>query len=257
MYEIKKGQVDTLHVMVFDSPQDMGQQAAEAIASDMKDLAAQGRNIRMMFAAAPSQNTTLEHLALIENLPWDKVSAFHMDEYVGVREEEPQSFRYYLREKLFSRLPLAKVHLICGEAANPEDEAASYAHLLQEGPLDIVVLGVGENGHIAFNDPPDASFTDPQYTRLIRLSEASRVQQVHDGCFAQLNDVPTHAITVTIPGIMRASSLHCVVPGVLKQKAIKAALFGPVSPDCPASILRTHPRAFLYLDSYSDGFLLD
>lgn len=249
--------IEKLNVMVFDSAEAMGRQAACAIAEDMRSIARKGRNIRIMFAAAPSQNTTLEALLGIESLPWERVTAFHMDEYVGLAENDPKSFRNFLSNKIFDKLPLAAVHLIKGESKSPQDEADAYAALLREEQLDIVIMGIGENGHIAFNDPPDTSFTDPLDAKLIFLSEESRRQQVHDGCFARIEDVPREAITVTIPGIIRASSLHCVVPGHLKEKAVRNALFGPVNAACPASVLRTHPQARLYLDKFSGLSLLE
>lgn len=207
-----------------------------------------------MFAAAPSQDTTLASL-VEEDVPWDKIIAFHMDEYIGITDDKPQSFRNYLKRSIFSKIPLKQVNYIKGDAKDPEEESIAYGKLLEEEPLDLIVLGVGENGHIAFNDPPKARFDDELPVRIIRLSEKSRIQQVNDGCFPKLEDVPYNAITVTIPVFLKATLLHCVVPNDRKAKAIKMMIEGPISESCPASILRTHNKAILYLDKESASLL--
>ena len=209
----------------------------------------------MIFAAAPSQNEFLETLRGAEKIDWKRVTAFHMDEYLGLSADAPQSFRRYLKERLFDRVHPGEVHLIAGEAPSPEEECARYAHLLAEAPIDIVCLGIGENGHLAFNDPPVADFADPKMVKVVELDEACRRQQVHDGCFARFEEVPTHAITLTIPVLLSGGWLYCVVPGPTKREAVEKALTSPISPACPASILRTHARARLYLDRDSAGGL--
>ncbi len=253
---ILKKQYDKLHVNAFIDAKDMGEAAALAIAQDMKRIIKEKGSLRMMFAAAPSQDTTIKALLAIQDIPWNKVEAFHMDEYLGISEEAPQSFRNFLNRSLFSKKKFAGVHLIKGDAPDAQAEADRYDALIREKPLDMVLLGVGENGHIAFNDPPDASFTEASFAKIITLDEKSRVQQVNDGCFANLEDVPKRAITVTIPAFMQAKVLHCVVPNERKADAIEVAVLGPVDEKCPASILRTHDNAHLYLDRLSAEKLL-
>lgn len=252
---IYQNHFDKLDVQVFADAKAMGRAAALAIAKDMKTIIEEKGSLRMMFAAAPSQDTTLEALLAFDDIPWEAVTAFHMDEYLGISEEASQSFRNFLNRSLFSKKNFGAIHYIQGDAPDAQAEADRYEALLQESPLDMVVLGVGENGHIAFNDPPDASFSEPRLAKIITLDEKSRVQQVHDGCFALLGDVPKYAITVTIPAFMQAKVLHCVVPNSRKADAVKATVLGPIDERCPASVLRTHSHATLYLDSASAAFL--
>lgn len=242
---------DNLNVVIEQTAEEMGKTAALAIAEEIKRLSKEKDTIRMMFAAAPSQNTTLTALKEIEGLPWEKIEAFHMDEYVGIKDDKPQSFRNYLKRWIFDLKPFKAVNLIKGDAADAKKECKEYGELLTSSPLDIIVLGIGENGHIAFNDPPNALFNDPQPTRIIQLSERSRIQQVNDGCFSKIDDVPYMAITVTIPVFSSASSLFCVVPNNRKADAVKKALEEPISEMCPASILRQHSKATLFLDAES------
>ncbi|MEO0331852.1 MAG: glucosamine-6-phosphate deaminase, partial [Bacteroidota bacterium] len=216
--------------------------------------------LRMIFAAAPSQNEMLEYLAQSDQINWSRITAFHMDEYIGLPVDAPQRFANFLKEKLFDRVTLRAVHLIEGND-NPTQECQRYADLLVEKPIDIVCLGIGENGHIAFNDPPVADFEDPQMVKVVDLDARCRQQQVNDGCFASLDTVPTQAITLTIPMLMSGKYLYCVVPGSTKREAVDNTLNGPISTDCPASILRTHQDCQLYLDTESarteqqEGFL--
>jgi len=247
--------VDLLTVNIASDTQAMGRIAAQKIAADIKAIAKKKPFVRMMFAAAPSQDTTLEALQKMNDIPWSQIIAFHMDEYVGIEKSQPQSFRNYLSKQLFDNKPFKEIHLIAGDAKDPQCEADRYEHLLREEPLDIVVLGIGENGHIAFNDPPDADFEDERFVRIITLSEKSRIQQVHDGCFEKLDSVPKTAITVTIPAFLNANILHCVVPNERKAEAVKQTLHGSISPSCPASVLRRHPQASLYLDTLSASLL--
>ena len=167
---MEKRQYDNLEVIISPTDIEMGKEAARAIADEMKQVAERKETIRMMFAAAPSQNTTLSALKEIDGLPWHKVEAFHMDEYVGISEDKPQSFRNYLNRWIFSEKPFKKVNLIQGDCNDPESEASRYGKMLTLEPIDIIVLGIGENGHIAFNDPPFASFDEPKPAKIITLS---------------------------------------------------------------------------------------
>lgn len=247
--------IDLLTVNIASDAQSMGRTAAQKIAHDIVAIAKKKPYVRMMFAAAPSQDTTLKALQKIDGIPWSQIIAFHMDEYVGIESYQSQSFRDYLSKQLFNNKPFKEVHLICGDAKDPQAEADRYERLLREEPLDIVILGIGENGHIAFNDPPDADFNDEKFVRIITLSEKSRIQQVHDGCFDKLESVPKTAITVTIPVFLNANILHCVVPNERKAEAVRQALQGPISSSCPASVLRKHSHANLYLDELSASLL--
>lgn len=247
--------VDKLKVFIAPNAEDMGTAAAKAIADRMLKVYEEKGELRMMFAAAPSQNTTLKALLETPGLPWDKVTAFHMDEYVGISDQAPQSFRNYLYKAVFSKAPFKKVYYIEGDAPDAQKAADEYAKLLNEAPLDIIVLGIGENGHIAFNDPPFSSFTEKEDVKVITMAERSRIQQVNDGCFSALELVPHDAITVTIPSFMKAEALFCVVPNNRKAEAVRKTLKEDVSEDCPASVLRRHDNAFLYIDEEAASLL--
>lgn len=249
---------DKLTVRVFDSRSDMGAAAAEACVKEMQKLLAEKESIRMIFAAAPSQNEFLA--ALVEagkdgRVDYSRVHAFHMDEYVGLAADAPQGFGNFLRDRLFGLLPFASVTYLNGNAADPAEECARYTALLKEAPIDIVCMGIGENGHIAFNDPHVADFNDPAAVKVVELDHTCRQQQVNDGCFAKLDDVPTHALTLTIPTLVAPKTVFCMVPAPTKAKAVQAAVEGPISETCPASILRRHDNASLWLDPDSAALL--
>lgn len=252
---MKEFKVDKLNVYISDSSTLMGEIASKKIAEEMIRVSKEKDTIRMMFAAAPSQNTTLSALSRIKDLPWEKVVAFHMDEYIAITPDKPQSFRNYLSRHIFNEKPFKKINLIEGDNPNSEEEVLRYARLLEEEAMDIIVLGIGENGHIAFNDPPYSSFDYPFSTRIIELAEKSRIQQVNDGCFDALEEVPKKAITVTIPVFKRAKALFCVVPNNRKAEAVKKTLYGEISELCPASILRKIDNSNLFLDKESASLL--
>ena len=249
---VSRFSVDHLDVWVYPDRESLGAAAAAFGARILKDQRPLDRESRVVFAAAPSQNEFLAHLVADTSVDWSAVVAFHMDEYLGIRPDHSASFRRYLNEHVFQRVPLPaeKVHLIRGEAPSAEAArtALDYELLLRQSPIDLVFAGIGENGHIAFNDPPVADFLDPLFFKLVRLDHACRIQQVNDGCFATVEDVPTHAFTMTIPALLSAETLSVVVPGKRKAEAVYAALRGPIAESCPASILRTHPSARLFLD---------
>lgn len=200
----------------------------------------------MVFAAAQSQSDTLAALVKAEGIDWSRIEAFHMDEYLGLADDHPSGFGNWLQAHLFGKAPFRAVHLI-PPGDRPEQAVASYAGLLGQRPLDLVVCGIGENGHVAFNDPP-ADFNDPVDVKVVALDDTCRWQQVRDGGFAILDEVPTHAITLTVPRLMRAGAILCIVPGASKRAALTAALNGPITPTLPASILRTHPNITFILD---------
>jgi glucosamine-6-phosphate deaminase len=226
----------------------MGRAAAADVGAALRDRLARQSTVRMIFAAAPSQAEMLDALARDRNIDWRRVTAFHMDEYIGLPADAPERFGAWLTRHLFSRVAFGTVHLI---GQDPEREAARYGALLGEAPIDIICLGIGVNGHLAFNDPPVADLHDTKPVKIVELDAVCRQQQVDDGCFPTLSSVPTHAITLTIPRLLDAGQLFCVVPGASKRAAVERSLYGPIGTECPASALRTHPRCALYLDQDS------
>ena len=228
----------------------MGAAAANEVAATMRALLDSQPTVCAIFASAPSQNELLAGLAAAEQIDWSRVHAFHMDEYLGLPPSSPASFGSYLREHLFDLVQPGEVHLLDG-SASPRAECRRYAGLLTAASIDLVCLGIGENGHLAFNDPPAARFDDPELVREVEISTASREQQVHDGTFASLDEVPRRAITLTIPALVSAAHMFCVVPGRLKHAAVSRTLRGQITPECPASILRRHQHARLYVDADS------
>jgi glucosamine-6-phosphate deaminase len=243
--------VERLRVCSFAARADMSRVAAGHVAADIRARLAVNVGVRMIFAAAPSQADMIEAMIAEPGIDWGRVTAFHMDEYVGLAPDAPQRFALWLDERLFGRVPFAAVHPIVPEP-DPRAAAARYAALLDAAPIDIVCLGIGVNGHIAFNDPPVADFTDPQDVKIVKLDDVCRQQQVDDDCFPNVAAVPEHAVTLTVPRLLRAERLFCVVPGALKRVAVERALHGPITTDCPASVLRRHADCTLYLDAESD-----
>lgn len=249
---------DLLTVRIFDSRAQMGAAAAEACAAEIRRQLAEKEEINMIFAAAPSQNEFLAALVALGKsgaIDFGRINGFHMDEYIGLPADAPQGFGNFLRERLFDLVPFKSVQYLDCTAADPETECARYTALLQQHPCDIICMGIGENGHIAFNDPHVARFDDDKWVKVVALDETCRMQQVHDGCFASLEQVPTHALTLTIPTLVRPSALFCMVPAATKANAVKMTVEGPVSEQCPASILRTREHASLWLDPDSAALL--
>jgi glucosamine-6-phosphate deaminase len=244
--------VDQLKVRVYPNRQAMGHAAGVDIAAQIRQLQGRQLKVRMIFAAAPSQNETLTTLSAAPDIDWSRIIAFHMDEYLGLGEDAPQRFGTFLRRHLFDRVHPGQVHLINSSNA-PAEECRRYSDLLNQAPIDIVCLGIGENGHIAFNDPPVANFSDPQTIKVVELDDDCRQQQVNDGCFPNFAAVPTHALSLTIPTLMAGHHLFCSVPGSTKRKAVEATLNAPVSTACPSTILRTHADCTLYVDTDSYG----
>jgi glucosamine-6-phosphate deaminase len=241
--------IASLDVRVYPTRLAMGEAAADEVARRLRRVVQERASARVMFAAAPSQLEFFHALLKHGGIPWDRVDAFHMDEYIGLPADAPQLFGPYLRRHLFDHRPFRSVHYLNPVAADPVEECARYSALLGESRLDIVCLGIGENGHLAFNDPPVADFSDPLRVKVVELDHACRLQQVADGAFDSIEQVPPRAMTVTIPALLAGDHLSVVVPGPRKSAAVAAALTGTVATSCPASILRTHPDAVLYLDS--------
>lgn len=245
---------DNLTVNVFETRREMGEAAAADIVSAIRALLAQKAEINMIFAAAPSQNDVLKSL-VESDVEWNRINAFHMDEYIGLDKTAPQGFGNFLVEHIFGQVPFKSVNLIDCSAADPEAECARYEALLAENPADMIIMGIGENGHIAFNDPWVADFHDTKKVKTVLLDEVCRQQQVNDGCFAALSQVPKKAITLTCPVFIEAPQLFCIVPAKTKAQAVKKTLQGEISEECPATILREHDSAVLYLDGDSASLL--
>ncbi len=244
-----KFEIENLKVSVYANRMEMGHAAATEAADRINELlAAKDGIISIVFAAAPSQNEFLQHLSRNTSINWGRIIAFHMDEYVGIDTQAPQSFSSFLRKSIFEKVPLHAVHYINGSAADVEAECGRYTQLLKQYPPDIVCMGIGENTHIAFNDPYIADFNDPQLVKTVTLDLASREQQVHDGCFPELSAVPVKAITLTVPALMQGTTLFCMVPGRNKAKPIYQTLYDEVSNATPSTALRTHADARLYID---------
>jgi glucosamine-6-phosphate deaminase len=246
---------DKLTVEIYENRTLMGEAAAKDIKAKIAELLSQKSEINMIFAAAPSQNDVLKSLVEDKEIEWNRVNAYHMDEYIGLDKDAPQGFGNFLKEHILGLLPFKSVNYIDITTANPEAEAERYGKLLKENPTDIVIMGIGENGHIAFNDPPVADFHDERWVKPVKLDEVCRQQQVNDGCFASLDKVPTHAMTLTVPTLVKAPYLFCIVPAPTKAKAVYETLNGSIDEHCPASILRTHDNAKLYLDNESSKLL--
>jgi glucosamine-6-phosphate deaminase len=229
----------------------MGAAAARLVATRIREQADRDGRAAVIFASAPSQNEFLAALRDDRTVPWAKVTAFHLDEYVGVGPRHPASFRRFLTDRLFDHVRVRAFHGLDGEAADQAAECARYAALLQRERPGLAILGIGENGHLAFIDPPVCDFFDRLDVRVVELDEPCRRQQVHDGGFARIEEVPRTAFSLTIPFLLRVPRAVAIVPGPAKRAAIKAALDGPVTSACPASILRRHPDATLFLDDES------
>jgi len=255
MAPIQQFTADHLHVDVYPTRDEMGKSAAKDAAAQIQALLNTKAFVNIIFAAAPSQNEMLFHLASHQDIDWSRVNAFHMDEYVGLHSTAPQRFGHFLDQAIFGKLPFHEVHYINGNASNPEEECSRYAALLEAHPVDLVCMGIGENTHIAFNDPHVADFNDASMVKLVALDEVSRMQQVHDGCFASVEEVPRMAITLTVPALMRAASIFCVVPGINKAQAVYHTINSPVTALYPSTALRLHENVRLYLDEKSASML--
>lgn len=249
MTPVKEFKKDKLLVKCYDSRANMGAAAAEDVAAKIKEMLKDKDELNIIFAAAPSQNEVLAALVADKSIPWEKINAYHMDEYIGLKSDAPQAFGQFLKDHIFKKVPFKSVNCLNGECNDPKAECERYGKLLDEHPVDIVCLGIGENGHIAFNDPPVADFGDKVNVKIAELDSICRNQQVHDGCFQSLDEVPTHALTLTIPALTRAKAMFCVVPAATKADAVQTVLTSDkVGEFCPATILREHESAVLYLD---------
>jgi glucosamine-6-phosphate deaminase len=247
---------DNLVVEIYENRTLMGEGAAKAIKEKIAQMLKEKEELNIIFAAAPSQNDVLKALVEDKEIEWNRVNAYHMDEYIGLDKDAPQGFGCFLKTHIFGLVPFKSVNYIDVTATDPEAEAQRYGKLLEENPTDIVVMGIGENGHIAFNDPPVADFNDPKWVKVVELDPVCRNQQVNDGCFKSIDEVPTHALTLTCPTLTRAPYMFCIVPAPTKANAVKEMLTtDKIDEHCPAAILRLHDCATLYCDADSASLL--
>jgi glucosamine-6-phosphate deaminase len=242
-------------VQIFDDPESLGAAAARDAAEVIRSAIRDRGHANVMFASGSSQFTFLDRLASARGVDWSHMTGFHMDEYIGLPAEHPAGFGRYMRERVVGPLRPGGFHVIDGNAADPSAECSRYAALLAAHPLDLCCLGIGENGHLAFNDPPVADFDDPVDVKVVELDDSCRRQQVGEGHFPDVDAVPTHAVTVTIPALLRARRVFAIVPDERKAEPVRRALEGSIDASCPASILRTQDHATLYLDRDSAGLL--
>ena len=245
--------VDRMTVKIFPSNQALGIGAAEDFEKLISPILAKQDQAAVIFASANSQLTFFSSL-LKRNIEWSRISIFHMDEYLGMTDQHPASFSRFIREKLVNYIKPAAFYPLRGDVPDADAELRRYADLMQKHPPDLSVLGVGENGHLAFNDPP-ADFNTTKTIHTVSLDLACRKQQVGEGHFKTLDDVPKQALSLTVPALLAPKHVLAIVPERRKADAIRAALKGPVSPQCPASILRTHPNVTMYLDRESASLL--
>ncbi|HEX6545436.1 MAG TPA: glucosamine-6-phosphate deaminase [Bryobacteraceae bacterium] len=244
-------QAGTARVLVFESATDLTA-AAAARAADLIIGAVQRKgHARVIAATGNSQKAFIDRLVLDNKVPWNRVTLFHMDEYVGISAAHPASFRLWIRTRIAGRVHPKETYYIEGDASDVNAEARRYENLLLSDEIDLAFVGIGENGHIAFNDPPVADFNDPKIVKRVALDDACKRQQAGEGHFENVEAVPNEALTITCPGLFRANAWITVVPDERKAEAVLGALEGPITTACPASIIRRHPNATVYLDRFS------
>jgi len=247
MREINK---DKLNVKIYSGRPELGAAAAEILTDKISELLKTKEYINIIFASAPSQNEFLAEL-LKKDIEWARINAFHMDEYVGLDKDAPQGFGNFLKDRLFSKVSCREVHYLNGNASDLKEECKRYSDLLIKYPTDIVCLGIGENTHLAFNDPHVADFNDPEIVKVVDLDQDCRAQQVNDGCFKTIDDVPTLALTITMPALFKSTYAYAIVPGKFKANAIYHTLNSDISELYPSTILRRHDHAVLFIDEDS------
>jgi glucosamine-6-phosphate deaminase len=250
-YTINK---DSLTTKVFESRSSMGLNAANLVSEKIYELLKTKQFVNMIFAAAPSQNDFLDEL-IKKDIEWSRINAFHMDEYVGLDANAPQGFGNFLKDKLFKKVSFRSVQYLNGNAADLEAECDRYADLLRLQPADIVCLGIGENTHLAFNDPHVADFNDPKVVKIVDLDMECRQQQVNDSCFGTIEEVPAYALTLTVPTLVKATYVYCIVPGEKKAKAVLHTLNEDITEKYPSTILRKHANAILFIDEKSSALI--
>tara|TARA_R110002094_G_scaffold77809_3_gene84265 strand:+ start:380 stop:1141 length:762 start_codon:yes stop_codon:yes gene_type:complete len=250
----KSFQIENLSIEIYGQSKEMGAAAADYVTRKLNDAIVKKGGANLILATGASQFSFLEALQTKE-IDWGKITVFHLDEYKGISESHPASFRKYLKERILNKVAPKKIYFLNGDAANLQLEIKNYEEALQAHPIDIACIGIGENGHIAFNDPAVADFQDPKLVKVVELDEACRNQQLGEGWFPSFDDVPKEAVTLTITAIMNCEAISCVVPAERKAQAVYNSLYGDISTSCPASILRTHPETVLFLDKASASLI--
>ena len=250
----KSFQIENLSIEIYGQSKEMGAAAADDVTRKLNDAIVKKGGANLILATGASQFSFLEALQTKE-IDWGKITVFHLDEYKGISESHPASFRKYLKERILNKVAPKKIYFLNGDAANLQLEIKNYEEALQAHPIDIACIGIGENGHIAFNDPAVADFQDPKLVKVVELDEACRNQQLGEGWFPSFDDVPKEAVTLTITAIMNCEAISCVVPDERKSQAVYNSLYGDISTSCPASILRTHPETVLFLDKASASLI--
>jgi len=248
---ISSFKIGPLAVEVYKDRNALGQAAAAVAANRLRDLARQHETVAVILATGESQLATLHALADTPDVPWNQIVGFRMDEYVGLPDDHPASFQRYMRENLTSRVQLRRLYEIDDAEVNAQKTCREYADLIRAHRPLLCLLGIGENGHLAFNDPAEAVFDDPVDVKLVSLDRVCRQQQVNEGWFSVLAEVPTKAITLTVPALFRVPELILSIPGPRKARIVKRTLYDPISTACPATILRRHSNATLFLDADS------
>ena len=244
-------EMGTLKLQIHGSPKAAGEAAALAAAETLKQLDHNGNRIGVIFATGASQLETLRALTSMHDLPWRKIHGFHLDEYIGLDDKHPASFRRYLHENLTQRVPMEEFFEIDGNSSDPDRIRREYVQNLRAADPQLCLLGIGENGHLAFNDPAEADFDDPDAMKVVTLDAECRQQQLAEGWFKRFEDIPEQALTLTIPTILKVRKLIVSIPGHRKAQSVRRTLVEPISTACPATILRSHPDVTLYLDRES------
>jgi glucosamine-6-phosphate deaminase len=255
--EVQQYQVEKLKIEIHPTREAAGCAAARSAADSLIHLAKTSPEFAVIFATGASQIDTLHALTQTPDLPWNQIRGFHMDEYIGLGPDHPASFRRYLRENLTQKVQMNEFFEIDGTASDPEQACRDYAALLRSANPQLCLLGIGENGHLAFNDPDVADFNDPLDVKVVHLDTVCRQQQAAEGWFGSLEEVPQRAMTITIPALFRVPKLIASVPGRRKAAILRRTLENAISTACPATLLRTHPDATVYLDRESSAEILD
>ena len=241
---------ENLFVRIYHDEQSAGEASALFVAEHLNNAIKSKGSANLVLATGASQFAFIEAIKKLD-VNWSKITVFHLDEYIGLSATHPASFRKYLKEKIIDEVRPKKMYYINGDVEDIEGEIANYEKLLKEHPIDVACIGIGENGHIAFNEPHIADFNDPKLVKVVQLDDVSRNQQLGEGWFPTLADVPKEAISLTIPAMMNAKVISCMVPDKRKAEAVYNTLNAEISTDCPATILRQHPNTVLFLDKDS------
>ncbi len=251
LQDIEVIQVDDLSIRIAKSSSELTQDAAYLAQTYLESKLAQQETVSLILATGNSQLEFLNAIASCNKLDWSRIILFHLDEYLAISANHPGSFRYYLRSKVEQRVQPRVFNYIEGDALQPLTECDRYGKLLQQQAIDLCLLGIGDNGHIAFNEPEVADFSDPNIVKIVQLASQTRQQQVNSGYFSDLEAVPTYAYTLTIPTICTAQKIFCLAGGSHKAEVVQKMLTGAISPSFPASVLRTQSQAVLFCDQNS------